>query len=191
MTDSSLDSLSLWEIQARLIYAVLVAGKSAKFAEMKLLALVGNRVDDLPFEIIYDHIQCGDLEEWLRSNRTGSYGRLLKCFPGLIQLSPLTCTIQQLEAIHGVGPKTARFFIMWTRPDAMCAALDTHVLKWLRSLGYDAPKSTPQAGTQYDELERAFLHEAQQRGKTPRDMDFEVWDWYANSNKRGQSVLPL
>lgn len=183
--------LSSWEMQARLIYSVLVAGKSANFAEMKLLALVGSRVEDLPFEIIRDHIQGGDLEEWLRSVKTGSYGRLVKCFPDLIKLDPSICTIQQLEGVHGVGPKTARFFILWTRPDAVCAALDTHVLKWLRSLGYNAPKSTPQAGPRYEELERAFLREARERGKTPRELDFEVWDSYANSKTRDQLVLPL
>lgn len=177
---------SLWELQARLIYAVLVAGKSAKFAEMKVLALVGWASTLLPFEIIEDHIQCGDLEDWLRSERTGSYGRLLKCFPDLINLDPRICTIHELEAVHGVGPKTARFFILWTRPGAMHAALDTHVLKWLRSLGYNAPKSTPQAGARYEELEQAFLREARHRSKTPRELDFEIWDWYANGNQRGK-----
>ncbi|KKM05393.1 hypothetical protein LCGC14_1754610 [marine sediment metagenome] len=176
MTDNE---LSLWELQARLIYAVLVAGKSAEFAEMKTLALVGNRVDDLPFQIINDHIVCGDIEDWLRRERTGSYGRLVKCLPDLIRLDPHNCTIQELEAVHGVGPKTSRFYILWTRPDAMCAALDTHVLKWLRSLGYDAPKSTPQTGARYEELEQAFLREAKERGTTPRELDYEIWAWYA------------
>ncbi|KKN78083.1 hypothetical protein LCGC14_0353100 [marine sediment metagenome] len=177
------NELSLWELQARLIYAVLVAGKSANFAEMKVLALVGNRIDEMPFDIVNAHIQCDDLDDWLRSERTGSYGRLMKCFPDLIKLDPRTCTIQELEAVHGIGPKTARFFILWTRPDAMCAALDTHVLKWLRSLGYDAPKSTPQAGARYEELEQAFLREAKQRGKTPRELDYEIWERYARGNQ--------
>ncbi len=172
--------LSLWELQARLIYAVLVAGKSAKFAEMKTLALVGDRTDAMPFDVINDHIQCGGLGNWLRRERTGSYGRLVKCFPDLISLDPHSCTIQELEAVHGVGPKTARFFILWTRPGALCAALDTHVLKWLRSLGYAAPKSTPQAGARYEELEQAFLREAKQRGKTPRELDYEIWERYSN-----------
>lgn len=184
------DDLSLWELQARLIYAVLVAGKSAVFAEAKVLALVGDRIDDLPFDVIREYIRRGDIEEWLRSERVGTYGRLMKCFPDLVELDPRTCTIHQLEAVHGVGPKTARFFVLWTRPGAMCAALDTHILKWLRSLGYDAPKSTPQAGARYDELEKVFLHEAEKRGKAPRDLDFEVWDSYANSS-RDQSQLPL
>ncbi len=185
------DDLSLWEVQARLIYSVFVAGKSAKFAEMKLLALVGDRVEELPFDVIRDHVCLDDLNQWLRSIRAGSYGRLVKCFPDLINLDPYTCTIQQLEDVHGVGPKTARFFVMWTRPGVMCAALDTHVLKWLRYLGYDAPKSTPQAGARYEELERAFIGEATQRGKTPRELDFEVWDMYANGGNPDQLALKL
>ncbi len=172
--------LSLWELQARLIYSVLVAGKSAKFAEKKTLDLIGKRVDELPFDIISDHIEFGALDEWLRELRTGSYTRLLKCFPALIELNPQTCTLRELEAVHGIGPKTARFFILWTRPDAVCAALDTHVLKWLKSLGYDAPKSTPPAGPKYEGLEQAFISEAVKRGKTPRELDFEIWDAGAN-----------
>ena len=183
--------LTLWEVQARLIYSVLVAGKSAKFAEMKLLALVRDRLEELPFDVIRDHICADDLNQWLRSIKTGSYGRLIKCFPSLIDLDPYHCTIQQLEGVHGVGPKTARFFILWTQPGAMCAALDTHVLKWLRSLGYPAPKSTPLAGARYEELERAFLSEAAQRGKTPRELDFEVWDMYANGGNPNQLALNL
>lgn len=178
MTNSE---LSLWELQARLIYAVLVAGKSAQFAEMKVMVLVGDRVDEMPFDVIADHIQRDDLGDWLRRERVGSYSRLVKCFPDLINLDPHKCTIQELEAIHGVGPKTARFFILWTRPSAICAALDTHVLKWLRSLGYAAPKSTPQAGARYEELEQAFLREAKERGKTPRELDYEIWERYSNS----------
>lgn len=174
------EALDLWELQARLIYAVLVAGKTALFAESKLASLMQDHVEELPFGVIGSHVRIGDLDTWLRLNRTGSYGRLVKCFPSLIELDPRECTIPQLEDVHGVGPKTARFFVLWTRPGAVCAALDTHVLKWLRSLGYDAPKSTPQAGPRYQELEQAFLKEASKRGKTPREMDYEVWDSYAN-----------
>lgn len=183
--------LSLWELQARLIYAVLVAGKSANFAEKKFTSLMRDRVNDLPFAVINDHVSAGDLDEWLRSLRVGSYGRLAKCFPDLIRLDPRNCTIPQLESVHGVGPKTARFFILWTRPDATCAALDTHVLKWLRYLGYDAPKSTPQAGERYGELEQAFLSEAKRRGKTPRELDWAVWEMYASGNNPDQLPLVL
>jgi len=171
---------SLWEIQARLIYAPIVAGKSAKFANdvvVKLLQYPG----EMPFEIIRNLIRRGKLLHALKTCKTGSYGRLSKCLPKLIELDAETCTIEELEAVHGIGPKTARFFLLWTRPSVRYAALDTHILKYLRSLGYDAPKSTPQNPKRYKELEEIFLKEADKQGKTARELDYEVWEKHSSA----------
>lgn len=82
--------------------------------------------------------------------------------------------VQELEGIYGIGPKTARFFKM-TTTDERHAALDTHILKWLRKLGYEnVPKSTPQ-GRSYRRLEEAFIHEADRRGMTVNELDLAVW----------------
>jgi thermostable 8-oxoguanine DNA glycosylase len=70
--------------------------------------------------------------------------------------------------------------ILYYEPDAQVVPLDTHVLKWLRKQGYDAPKSTP-TGRRYLELERAFIAEARKRGKNVRDLDTEVWKSYATT----------
>jgi thermostable 8-oxoguanine DNA glycosylase len=58
--------------------------------------------------------------------------------------------------------------------------LDTHILKFLRTLGLDAPKATPGSRKQYLALEAAFVFEAKCRGKTTRELDTEVWKFYAN-----------
>ena len=48
---------ALWELQARLIHSVLVAGKSANFVDQKLSTLLkACRPGETPFEIIKDHI---------------------------------------------------------------------------------------------------------------------------------------
>lgn len=178
--------LSLWEIQARLIYSILVAGKTATFAENALLRLVGSA--ELPFTTLRSLIQDNALDHALRSARTGNYSKLLKCLPAITHLDPVTCSIQDLEACHGIGPKTARFFLLWTRPDARYAALDTHVLKWLRTLGHTAPKSTPPAGPRYRQLEAIFLAEADKRNLSPRQLDLAVWDHYANGTPLPEEV---
>jgi len=59
-------------------------------------------------------------------------------------------------SIHGVGPKTARFFLVHSRPDQEYVILDTHVLAWLKEKGVDVPKSTP-SGESYLRIEKVAL----------------------------------
>lgn len=166
------------ELQERLIYSVIVAGKSAKFADAVLARLKEYRIwKESPFELFKRLIREGTIASVLRAIRSGNYGKLEKCMRELVKakkLDLMTCTPAQLERFHGIGPKTARFFIIWVRPGERYAALDVHVLRWLRAQGYDAPKATP-SGPKYAKLEAAFIAEAEKRGMSPRDLDFQIW----------------
>jgi thermostable 8-oxoguanine DNA glycosylase len=172
-------TLDLNEIQGRLIYSIIVAGKSAKFADraigelMKLL-LQHNRVS--PFEAIRVLVKVKKLGYFLRLAKVGNYTKIERALREMVaaDLDLTKCRPQDLERIHGIGPKTSRFFILWTRPTERYAALDVHILRWMRSIGYDAPTSTP-TGAKYLELEAAFIHEADERGVTPRELDFSIW----------------
>lgn len=169
------------ELQWKLLYATVVAGKKATFAENvmgKFMQLLVH--DDLPFDYIRRNIKHGMMHNLVHSLRTGSYKRIERCWTEAIELDPETCTIEELEEIHGIGPKTARFFVLWTREGVRCAALDVHILHWLRDNGYpSAPRSTPQAGKKYKYWEDIFLKEADERGKTPRELDGEIWTKYS------------
>ena len=88
---------------------------------------------------------------------------------------------EELEEIHGIGPKTSRFFIMWTRPGANYAALDTHILKWLALRGHKVPKSTP-SGKKYKEIEKIFLREAAELGMSPQELDTIIWKSFSGYN---------
>lgn len=162
------------ELEARLIYSIIVAGKSAKFAEgvMQRLGLWQD-----PFQIIRSWIEKGLLCEELRAARSGNYGKIAQALREIAvsSIDLRTCTPEQLEKVHGIGPKTSRFFILWTRPNERYATLDVHVLRWLRGLGYDAPKATP-TGEKYRKLEQAFLKEADNRNLTPRELDSQIWE---------------
>lgn len=163
------------ELQLKLLYSVIVAGKSAKFAEAVIEKLFSHSKMP-PFLVLKDWDNNEILEIKLRSARTGNYGKTTKCLRQLINsnLNLSTCTPEDLEDIHGIGPKTARFFILWTRSDANYAALDVHILRWLRSLGHKAPKQTP-SGKKYKELEDVFLKEAKERNLTPGQLDHIIW----------------
>jgi thermostable 8-oxoguanine DNA glycosylase len=93
----------------------------------------------------------------------------------IIFSAPMVRGILEGRKIHGIGPKTSRFFILWTRPHERYAALDVHILRWLRGLGHNAPRSTPN-GRKYGELEKIFLSEADKRGLSPGELDAQVWE---------------
>lgn len=169
------------ELEYRLIYSTIVAGKSAKFADMKCRALMGYiKSGETPFEMLKRLHRSDKLTNVLKEVKTGNYSKLSVCLAEITNLNPETCTIEELENCHGIGPKTSRFFILWTRPKIKHAALDTHILKFLRSLGIDAPKSTPQSKSKYEKLEKVFLAEAEKRNMTARELDSAIWDAYSN-----------
>jgi len=169
------------ERQARLIYALIVAGKSAKFADRKTRDLLTPRKKgELPFNLLKRLKEEGRLTERLVTVKTGNYYKLTTAFEYLAKnwksISLETCSPQDLEKIPGVGPKTSRFFIMWTRPEEKYAALDTHVLRWLRAQGYLAPFSTPTTTKSYAKWEEIFLKEAVKRKMKPSELDAQIWE---------------
>lgn len=174
-------SMSKWQIQARLIYSIIVAGKTSKFAHSIINKLFTKR--ELPFNTINKLIKNNLLEQKLREVKTGNYKKMLACFPEIIKLNPYSCSLEELEQIPGIGRKTSRFYFLWIGKEIKCAALDVHILHFLRDLGYDAPKNTPSSKKKYKELEDIFLEECKKRNKTPNQLDGIVWYAYAHKNK--------
>lgn len=186
------------ELQAWMLFCILVAGKGAdqtrKQLERFLRGIYANdsEIEATPFERLAILVKRGVLRETLEHYRLGQYGRLTKAFTILSGLSTRflrTADVDDLEAIPGVGPKTARFFLLSTREGVRYAALDTHLLKFLRTpeaaqflqeVGYvgKVPKSTPPAGKKYATLEQAVLKAADAAGMTPYDFDFSIWKSY-------------
>ncbi len=169
-----------------ILFGICVAGKSAKGTEKKLRAFLDDIRDTMPgyegvspFEIIKHAIYYRNLNYYLRKHKLGKYKLYRKAFPAAVSIDLDNVTVESLEKVPGIGPKTARMTILYYEPEANCVPLDTHVLKWLKLQGYAAPKSTPQSGRRYLELEQAFIAEAKKRGKTVRELDTEVWQSYA------------
>lgn len=176
--------MSDYELQARLIYALIVAGKSAKFATAATKRLLENcGPGENPLEMCRRHLFddfLPVLSVTLQQARTGNYTKLSLA---LIYISthPIdlrTCSPQKLEEVPGIGPKTSRFFINWTRPDAQNAVLDVHVLRWMQQyLGSSAhvPKTTPQSESKYREWADTFVRIAEGMNKTVQQLDAEIW----------------
>ncbi len=177
---------STGELELWWLFSLVVAGKTAKTQARLLdgfllsLPAADHPENDTPFERIQKSIQRGDLMEAIKASRLGQYNRLCRAFTESVMLDLQTCTVDDLETIHGVGPKTARMFVMMSRPGQRHAALDTHVLKHLRANGIVAPNNTPPAGKKYRELEEAFLVLADSSGLSVAEYDLSVWKRYSN-----------
>lgn len=146
---------------------------------------------ETPFDKFRIMLGEGDkaFEAFLRIHATGTYSKLMKTFPYLARkrwdLS--TVTVEQLTSVPGIGPKTAKFFILHSRRNVQnMAVLDTHVLKYLNDKGYEGiPSSTPRSGKKYDYIQNLFLNEYEQHKKTHnhsmltvQEFDLAIWKFY-------------
>ena len=164
------------------MFCVMVAGKNSHQQAAKLDDMLSDRYknpgceDMRPFEFVLHLIKSNLFEQWLRVHRVGQYRRIGGAFRGLVQYDGHmhAISLEQLESIYGIGKKSSRFYLLHSRLDQRLAVLDTHVLKFMRSLGYDVPKSTP-SGKQYNRIEKLFLFECDKRDMPPAVMDLEIW----------------
>lgn len=90
------------ELEARLIYSIIVAGKSAKFTDAVMKRLFHPNTTMLPFAQIRARIADHRLMNVLVAARTGNYGKLDKSLRQLVvsNLDLLTVTPADLERIH-------------------------------------------------------------------------------------------
>lgn len=176
------------ELEEVLLFWILVAGKEANMMALKLeqlLNLLRSRYGtkfDSPFELLIHAIERDTLMGALKEVRMGKYALMEEAFRHVVRcIDPRTATLEELESVPGIGPKTARAFLMHSRPNQRLAALDTHLLKFLRAMTDDPtiPKTTPPAGKRYRELEQRFLEIADELKASAADLDLAVWKAYA------------
>lgn len=188
--------LSTKQLEFFILFAILVAGKSASQTFKKLDEFLTRNVswaDEFvglptpspsPFEVIRFLLEESTLGVELEASRFGQYSRVAKAFAHVAyRLDPESLSVADLESVPGIGPKTTRFILLYGGFDKKAVPLDTHILKFLRRAGYRAPKSTPPKGERYTELERAFQAEAEIRDLTVRELDTLVWQAYSTKKE--------
>ncbi len=174
-----------YEKEYFLIFSIIVAGRNAKMAVEKTWRLLEfTWGEETPFDLIKHYIDHKTLVQKLKTLKIGQYTRIEKALKDIVNLNVETCTLDDLLACHGVGNKTARFFLLNTRKDAEYAVLDTHILKWLRSIfgnWMSVPKSTPTSGSRYALWEYKAIQAMKKEypERTLAQADFEIWKTFA------------
>jgi len=186
------------ELQAFFLFGLFCAGKNSDYAAKCLAKLLNTIEGETPFEVLKNLGEIG-IYNALCASRIGQYNRLTRAVMGAVDLDLATCSLEDLMNVHGVGQKTARFFLLHTRPDCQCAVLDTHILKWLRenqesdAFKNGVPQSTPTNVKQYLALEKQFLFLA--RLNFPfmsiADIDLTLWMKYSGRLEDDKSVPKL
>ena len=130
------------------------------------------------------------LGSFLELHSLGQYARIGKALRQITRtrggLHVIDCvTVDDLVKFDGIGPKTARFFMLHTFPNQKLAVLDTHILRHIaeyvelslrnRVDKYNVPRSTPQREGEYKFWEIFWLGLCKARGKDPALYDLEVW----------------
>lgn len=190
-------NLSSSELEENILFWILAAGKNAMTSSRCLDALLKEwvRKDHKgPFDTI-SYICCvSDLALEMKKHGIGCYNNKSKSFIDLLSrnIDLKNCSLEELESIRGIGPKTARCFLIHTRKNQKYAGLDTHVLKYMRDLGVKTPKSTP-VGKTYKRLEKIFLEIVDISKMNSADLDLMVWRVYSgkenNNLEKNKSFL--
>lgn len=174
------------ELELFFMFCAVVAGKNAHTQALALERFILSLPEaESPFDRIalIGRYSQGFLDK-LKESRLGQYAKLAKCFQeaySFLRYGLSNCSLEELESIHGIGPKTARFFLIHTRPNQKLAALDTHILHYLRDQGYEAPTGTP-GPKLYKDLEQTFIYLAEKSGQTLADFDLTIWKKYSGNS---------
>jgi thermostable 8-oxoguanine DNA glycosylase len=177
------------QLEEFILFWVCAAGKNGRTAARCLDRMLTEHAacyqNNTPFRWILNMHALFDLPQTLKHYGIGCYNSKAKTFyelavakhKGVLDLR--TCAASDLEAIHGIGQKTARCFLLHSRKNAQVAGIDTHMLKHLRALGYpDIPKSTP-SGKKYLTIENYVLSLAKEAGMSPAEYDLHIWNKYS------------
>ena len=174
------------QLEAFWLFCMFVAGKNSDYASRclsKLIHGMSRRGYDGIFNYFKDLGRDG-IHNALVANKVGQYTRLTKGVMQSLDLDLRTCRLDDLLKIHGVGNKTARFFLLHTREGGNYAVLDTHILAWLRTHGVEeAPKTTPTDSKVYRTLEKKFRYMSRLCYPHLTDAEIDLLIWSIQSGR--------
>ncbi len=163
------------QLEALGIYSVLAWGRQAKRAQNAVeTLLIECPPAATPYGQVRAAIGAGTLRLCVEATRIGDYAKRRRALEKLVAMDVRTAGVDELSS--AVGLKSARLIVLHSRPNQAVAALDRHVLAYLRGRGHDVPEQdTPRSPKRYAHLERLFLAECEQQGRDPAELDLATW----------------
>jgi thermostable 8-oxoguanine DNA glycosylase len=177
------------QLESFWLFCMFVAGKNSDYASRCLTRLIhaAKLGEDVGYNGVFNYFKDlgrDGVHNALVASKVGQYSRLTKGVMESLDLDLRTCTLDDLLNIHGVGNKTARFFLLHTREGCEYAVLDTHILAWLRDNGVeDAPRNTPTNSNKYKELEKQFRYLSRLRYPFLSDAKIDLLIWSQQSGR--------
>mgnify|MGYP003141511906 CR=1 FL=1 len=177
------------QLESFWLFCMFVAGKNSDYASRCLTRLIhaAKLGEDVGYDGVFNYFKDlgrDGVHNALVASKVGQYSRLTKGVMESLDLDLRTCTLDDLLNIHGVGNKTARFFLLHTREGCEYAVLDTHILAWLRDNGVeDAPRNTPTNSNKYKELEKQFRYLSRLRYPFLSDAKIDLLIWSQQSGR--------
>lgn len=175
---------SVDELELHILFWICAAGKKGPTSAKSL----GNMLSDWsgsftsPFSIVKRIERHAVLADQLKKFGIGCNNDKAGYFRNIIaaNLDLRTCSVEDLESVKGIGPKTSRCFLLHSRPDQQVAGLDRHMLRFLKSKGHDVPEQTPSEKT-YKKLQKLVLNYVSESKMTPEAFDLMVWREYSKA----------
>jgi thermostable 8-oxoguanine DNA glycosylase len=176
------------QLETFFLFCTAVAGKKATMISDKIYDFLEHSgFHGSPLERVKSMLEKNELTERLKRVSMGKYGLLTRSWHELTRRPKNflnTAGVEELEELPAVGPKTARYFIVHSRPNTRLAVVDTHMLKFLRDMGHDdIPSGNAASPRHYADLEAKVLAHADKAAMSPQDFDLAVWTWYSKGNR--------
>ncbi len=168
---------TLEQLEYFLTFCIFVAGRNSDVMAKKVSDFYYPKPECLsPFDWV--HALGSRVTTRLEDAKVGQYKRIGRALWECSQLYDLrTISVGELETVHGVGMKTARFFVLHTQRHANCFVLDTHIQEWMRRLGAEVPNNVYGNKKAYIETENKcrVLKTAIHPDLTVAEFDLKIW----------------
>lgn len=150
------------ELEEFLLFCVFVAGHNAHNTAKaldKFYSVLDVKAGTISIVPLLLNLSKSELKSILVQAKIGCYNKNVAFLKDWAQsdIDLKTCSVTELEALKGVGPKTSRFFLLHSREDCQnFAVLDRHILSFMKEHGLTVPSSTPNK-KEYIKYEKMYL----------------------------------
>jgi endonuclease III len=173
------------QLEEFMLFCIAVAGKRSDMAAGKVNDLMTYLGWPIPFAALRE--QRNRIGDIMRHVGIGPYeDRMIPATCAALDLDLRACSLRDLLSITGVGHKTARMFILHSRPQQEYVVLDVHILRWLRGVCRmrGIPRSTPgKLSPLYESIEARAKRKVREMFPSMNFAEFDLATWTQMSGR--------